>query len=60
MPEEKELKEQQVSLSIEEQIPKDRHWDEFIEELDSLLNMYPHVKKEKIGFPDNWREILGK
>lgn len=41
-------------------LPNDHHWSEFVEELDSLLNKYPHVKKEKIGFPNNWREILEK
>lgn len=47
-------------ICLKHLLPKDRHWDEFVEELDSLLNKYPHVKKEKIGFPDNWREILEK
>lgn len=47
-------------ICLKHLLPNDRHWNEFVEELNSLLNKYPHVKKEKIGFPDNWREILEK
>jgi abortive infection bacteriophage resistance protein len=33
-------------------------WMEFVNELDALLCKYPHVEKEQIGFPDDWRSVL--
>ncbi len=33
-------------------------WFEFVEELDNLMNKYPMVKKETMGFPENWKYYL--
>jgi abortive infection bacteriophage resistance protein len=39
-------------------LPHDRHWMEFLDTLELLLEKYPHVQKDTMGFPENWREIL--
>jgi len=39
-------------------LPRDRHWRELVEIIEMLFDKYPHVKKEFIGFPENWKEIL--
>lgn len=39
-------------------LPRDRHWREFVEVIAMLFDKYPYVKKEFIGFPENWKEIL--
>lgn len=47
-------------ICLKHLLPNDRHWNEFVDELDLLLKKYPHVKKDRIGFPQNWKEILKK
>lgn len=37
---------------------RDRHWDDFVDLLDVLFDKYPNVKKELMGFPENWSEVL--
>ena len=39
-------------------IPNDKHWEDMVISVSNLLNKYPHVKKEYMGFPDNWRFLL--
>ena len=39
-------------------LPTDRHWIEFIDTIQLLFDKYPHVKKEPMGFPENWVKIL--
>lgn len=39
-------------------LPQDRHWFEFVDTIELLFEKYPAVKKETMGFPDNWKEIL--
>lgn len=39
-------------------LPKDRHWIDFIDIIETLLDKYPNVKTELMGFPENWKEIL--
>lgn len=39
-------------------LPNDYHWTEFISDIDVLFNKYPHVKKKRMGFPDDWKAIL--
>lgn len=45
-------------ICLKHLLPNDRHWSEFIASLEKLFEKYPHVKKEKMGFSDNWKEIL--
>lgn len=39
-------------------IPHDVAWTTFIDTLEALLEKYPHAKKEALGFPDDWKEVL--
>ncbi len=41
-------------------LPNDSHWTGFIDKICLLLDKYPNVKIELMGFPDNWEEILTK
>ncbi|MDD4689903.1 MAG: hypothetical protein PHE51_09195 [Eubacteriales bacterium] len=36
----------------------DRHWFDFVDLIDTLFEKYPHVKKELMGFPDDWKSLL--
>lgn len=39
-------------------VPHDEHWEEFIEQIGIFLKKNPHVDKSKMGFPENWKQIL--
>ena len=39
-------------------LPRDDSWVKFVNELNRLFLTYPQVKKEKMGFPGNWQEVL--
>lgn len=39
-------------------LPNDRHWNDFIDQIDLLFDRYPCTKKELMGFPQNWKELL--
>lgn len=39
-------------------LPNDRHWIELVDTLEFLFKKYPHVQKDSMGFPENWRNIL--
>ncbi|MCF0231257.1 MAG: Abi family protein [Enterococcus sp.] len=39
-------------------IVHDEHWEQFLEQLDSLFEKYDSVKLETMGFPQNWKELL--
>lgn len=47
-----------ILVCIKRLLPADRHWHDFIDQLGFLFEKYPHVRKETMGFPDNWKEIL--
>ena len=46
-------------LCLKRLLPDDDRWSEFLAELNQLLSKYPHVRIDKMGFPGNWKEILG-
>lgn len=45
-------------ICIKHILPQDRHWTEFLEIIVMLFDKYQYEKKEFIGFPENWKEIL--
>lgn len=48
-----------VLLCLKHLLPNDRHWDEFVDTVELLLDKYPYVKKELMGFPkENWQDFL--
>lgn len=38
--------------------PRDRHWNDFIDLIETLLDKYPNDKMELMGFPTNWKDVL--
>ena len=47
-------------LCLKHVLPDDRHWKDFVDLIENLLDKYSHVKIEAMGFPENWKEILIK
>ena len=45
-------------LCIKHLLPQNKHWNEFVDSIEALLNKYPDVRKELMGFPQNWKELL--
>ena len=45
-------------LCMKHLLVSDKHWNSFIDSINILFQKYPHVKKETMGFPDNWLELL--
>ena len=39
-------------------IPHDTHWEEFVSQLDALIQKYPSVNIDTMGFPENWKAYL--
>ncbi len=49
-----------ILLCISHLVLHDIHWINFVEHLEKLINKYPVVKIETMGFPPNWKEFLLK
>ena len=45
-------------LCLKHLLPNDRHWTEFVDLTSTMFEKYPHVKKELMGFTENWSTIL--
>lgn len=45
-------------LCMKHLLHNDRHWLEFVNDLNLLFCKYNHVKKELLGFPQDWKELL--
>ena len=39
-------------------LKKDIAWNSFIVSIEKLFEKYPHVKKDTMGCPDNWKELI--
>ena len=39
-------------------IPHDEHWEEFVDQLEALIQKYPAVNISTMGFPENWKDFL--
>lgn len=39
-------------------MPQDVHWLSFVDQIELLIENYPYVKIELMGFPNNWKSIL--
>ena len=47
-------------LTLKHILPNDRHWHDFVHTIELLVEKYPSVKLDLIGFPQNWQEYLNK
>ncbi len=45
-------------ICLKHLLPNDRHWTEFVETIDLLLEKNPHVDIKLMGFPKNWKDYL--
>ncbi len=47
-----------VLLCIKHLDKKDPHWTDFVNSIDKLIEKYPAVKIDTMGFPENWKTYL--
>ncbi len=47
-----------VLLCLKYLLPNDRHWFQFVDTLELLIEKYPSIKIEFMGFPYNWKNLL--
>ncbi|MEQ2441637.1 Abi family protein [Solibaculum intestinale] len=47
-----------ILLCLSHLIVHDRHWEEFVDTIEGLLEKYSDVNKELMGFPNNWKDYL--
>lgn len=47
-----------VLICISKIVPRDEHWSSFVKQLEDLINKYPAVKIETMGFPTEWQKYL--
>jgi abortive infection bacteriophage resistance protein len=45
-------------LTLKHILPNDRHWLDFVETVELLVEKYPSVKLDLLGFPVNWMDYL--
>jgi len=45
-------------ICLKHLIPRDKHWEEFVDGIDNLLIKYPKVEIAKIGFIESWKDVL--
>ena len=49
-----------ILVCISRLVFHDVHWINFVERLEKLIQKYPNVKIDTMGFPPNWKEFLIK
>ena len=47
-----------ILLCLKNLLPNDLHWVQFVDTLELLIEKYPTVQIEMMGFPKNWKELL--
>ncbi len=47
-----------VLLCLKHLLPNDLHWIQFVDTLELLIEKYPSVQIQLMGFPENWKELL--
>ena len=45
-------------LTLKHFLPSDRHWHDFVQTIEILVEKYPSVRLHYLGFPKGWAEIL--
>jgi len=45
-------------LTLKHILPNDRHWNDFVQTVELLIEKYPSVNLRLIGFPQDWTEYL--
>ena len=47
-----------ILLCLKNLLPNDLHWIQFVDTLELLIEKYPSVQIQLMGFPENWKELL--
>lgn len=47
-----------VMVCISHLVPHDAHWEDFVNQLDTLIRKYPSININTMGFPQNWKDYL--
>lgn len=45
-------------LCLKNLLPNDLRWEQFVDTLELLIEKYPSVQIQLMGFPENWKELL--
>ena len=48
-----------VLLCMKKLLEKDEHWNNYVDDIENLINKYEKVDVKTMGFPNNWKELLG-
>lgn len=41
-------------------LKSDRHWNLYVDQIELLIDKYEKVDVKTMGFPENWKELLGQ
>ena len=47
-----------VLLCMKQILKNDAHWNQYVEQIDMLIDKYEKVDVKTMGFPGNWKELL--
>lgn len=47
-----------ILICLKHLIPNDRHWNNFVDNIQLLFDKYPEVDERCMGFPKNWKQLL--
>ena len=47
-----------VLICMKHLLSSEKGWNAFVDSIDKMFTKYPHVKKESMGFPSNWKDLL--
>lgn len=49
-----------VLLCMKQILKSDRHWNLYVDQIELLIDKYEKVDVKTMGFPENWKELLGQ
>jgi len=47
-----------VLIVMKHLLPNDRHWHDFVQTISLLIEKYPSAKLHRLGFPQDWEDVL--
>lgn len=49
-----------VLLCMKQILKNDKHWNLYVDQIELLIDKYEKVDVKTMGFPENWKELLGQ
>lgn len=49
-----------ILLCMKHILKNDKHWNLYVDQIELLIDKYEKVDVKTMGFPDNWKELLGQ